>query len=108
MFTVAPRKDTLETLELRDEESKGFAVLSPARGGMLTRLALRGKHLFFLDEATLRDPARNVRGGSPVLFPSPGKLPNDVWKRGVNHGSLAQHGFARNLPWELVAQGTDD
>jgi len=27
-----------------------------------------------LDEATLRDEAKNVRGGIPILFPAPGKL----------------------------------
>lgn len=103
MFTTETRNDALETLELRDTEAKSLLVLAPSRGGMATRLALGGRHRFFLDEATLRDPTKNVRGGSPVLFPSPGKLAGDAWK----HGTLKQHGFARNLPWEIVLRGTD-
>ena len=108
MFTVQPRKDTLESLELRDEDAKSFAVLAPTRGGMMSRLALGGRHLFFLDESTLRDQTKNVRGGNPVLFPTPGKLVSNSWKRGVNHGSLPQHGFGRNIAWEVAATGTDD
>ncbi len=104
MFTVQPRKDELETLELRDTDTKSLLVLAPARGGMATRLSLHGRHRFFLDESTLRDLDKSVRGGNPVLFPSPGKLEGDKWK----HGTLKQHGFARNLPWEVGATRTDD
>src|SRR5450432_4102041 len=102
MFEVLARPDVLENLELRDTETKSLAVLAPGRGGMLTRLALGGRHLLFLDEKTLRDPNANVRGGSPVLFPSPGKLVQDSWNRNGHSGSMKQHGFARTLPWEVV------
>ncbi len=103
MFTVEAREDALETLELRDTDAKSLVVLAPARGGMATRMSLGGRHRFFLDESTLRDPTKNVRGGNPVLFPSPGKLEGDAWK----HGTLRQHGFARNLPWEVASKTTD-
>jgi len=107
MFTAEPRKDALETLELRDTDARSLLVLAPARGGMATRLSLGGRHRFFLDESTLRDPSKNVRGGNPVLFPSPGKLEDDRWARGGHEGSLGQHGFARNLPWEVVSTATE-
>ena len=107
MFTVGPRKDALENIELRDSDSKSFAALAPSRGGMVTRLALNGRHAFFLDEATLRDPSKSVRGGNPVLFPSPGKLVGDTFEREGKRGAMKQHGFARNLPWEVVSTGTD-
>ncbi len=48
-----------------------------------------------------------MRGGNPVLFPSPGKLAGDAWSRGGAHGAMKQHGFARNLAWEVAATGTD-
>src|SRR5262249_3495910 len=54
------------------------------------------------------DRTANVRGGNPVLFPSPGKLVDDTWQRGGQRGSMKQHGFARNLAWEVAASGTDD
>lgn len=107
MFTVGPRPDAMETLELRDSDAKSLLVLAPARGGIATRLSLLGKHRFFLDESTLRNPELNVRGGNPVLFPSPGKLKGDAWSRDGKSGVLKQHGFARNLPWEVVGTSTE-
>ncbi len=101
-FTVETR-DTIESLVLRDADAKSMLVLAPARGGMATRLSLGGRHRFFLDESTLRDPTKNVRGGNPVLFPSPGKLENDTYAR----GAMKQHGFARNLPWEVASTQAD-
>ena len=68
------------------------AEIVPERGAICTRLRLAGSELLYLDPATLADPARNVRGGIPILFPIAGKpVP-----------PLQQHGFARNLPWERV------
>ncbi len=76
-------------------------TLAPARGGMATRLRVGAREVFYLDEATLLDETKNVRGGSPVLFPSPGKLAGDAWARGGRSGALKQHGFARELPWAV-------
>ncbi len=86
----------------------GLAVveLEPDRGGLVTRFDVGQRRVLFLDEATLRDPTKNVRGGVPVLFPTPGKLAGDAWAYGGRHGALKQHGFARNLPWRVVDAGT--
>ena len=108
MFSVTRRPDALEQLELRDNDGGSLALLAPSRGGMLTRLALGKQHLFFLDEKTLRDPQANVRGGNPVLFPSPGKLAGDHWSRDGKQGELKQHGFARQLAWDIISTGTDE
>ncbi|MEO7111516.1 MAG: galactose mutarotase [Polyangiaceae bacterium] len=99
-FTIAATPDPVESLELLGPRSR--LVLAPTRGGMATRLKLHDRELFYLDEETLHDPAKNVRGGNPVLFPSPGKLEGDayVWKD--QHGTLKQHGFARNSVWEVL------
>jgi galactose mutarotase-like enzyme len=77
-------------------------TLRPDRGGIATALAIDGRDVLFLDQATLADPAKNVRGGIPVLFPSPGKLDGDRWARGGASGAMKQHGFARNLPWRVL------
>ena len=69
------------------------AEIVPERGAIVTRLRLADEEVLFLDPSTLADPAKNVRGGIPILFPIAGKpVP-----------PLAQHGFARNLSWEVVA-----
>ncbi len=108
MFTVKERPDAIETLELRDEDAKSILVLAPARGGIATRLALGGKHAFFLDESTLRDSTKNVRGGNPVLFPQPGKLEGDAYVHGGRTYAMKQHGFARTLPWTVETTRTSD
>ena len=74
-FTVETREG-LESLVLHDTEGNGQLTLAPTRGGMATRLVLGGKDVFYLDEATLADVTKNVRGGNPVLFPQPGKHRN--------------------------------
>ncbi len=108
MHTVERRDGPIPTLVLTDKEAGSTAVLAPGRGGMLTELRVAGRELLYLDRQTFDDPAANVRGGVPVLFPSPGKLAGDAWAWGGAHGSMKQHGFARNLPWEISATGTGD
>jgi galactose mutarotase-like enzyme len=79
------------------------AELVPARGGILSRFSAAGREVLFLDETTLADPAKNVRGGVPVLFPAPGKLAGGRWLRDGVPYEMKQHGFARDLPWEAVS-----
>lgn len=108
MFTVEDRDDALETLELCDTTTGSRLVLAPARGGIATRLVLAGKETFYLDESTLRDSTKNVRGGNPVLFPQPGKLEGDQYEHGGVSYALKQHGFARNEPWQVTRRSTTE
>jgi galactose mutarotase-like enzyme len=68
--------------------------LVPARGGLVTRWEVHGEEVLYLEEATLLDFTRNVRGGIPQLFPSPG--------RPAPGSALPQHGFARQRPFTPV------
>lgn len=106
-FTVTERFDDLPVVDLADDAAGSLVTLAPGRGGMVTRFVAGGRDLLYLDRATLLDPAANVRGGNPVLFPSPGKLAGDSFARGGRSGAMKQHGFARTLPWTLVSRGTD-
>ncbi len=108
MPKVTKTSDSLETLRLEDEEAGSLVSLAPARGGMVTRFSVRGVPALFLDEATLRDPSKSVRGGIPVLFPIAGKLPGDRYELAGRTFSMKQHGFARNLPWSVLEVSTDD
>jgi galactose mutarotase-like enzyme len=94
----------LETLTLEDGDSQ--AVLAPTRGGILTRLTLRGRPVLYLDEATLLDETKNVRGGNPVLFPSPGPLAGDRFTFGGRSGAMKQHGVARLRPWTVASSSS--
>jgi D-hexose-6-phosphate mutarotase len=89
----------IETIRLTD--GKGEAWIAPARGGMVTRFSIGGEDVLYLDEATLGDLSKNVRGGIPILFPIAGKLMPDRLPGAT--APLAQHGFARNRPWRVVS-----
>ena len=88
----------IETIRLTD--GKGEAWIAPERGGMVTRLSIGGEDVLYLDEASLGDPSKNVRGGIPILFPIGGKLRPDRLPGATS--PLSQHGFARNSPWRVV------
>jgi galactose mutarotase-like enzyme len=92
------RSDVGDVLVLESERSRAEVV--PQRGGIVSSFAVDGRELLYLDPATLADPSKNVRGGIPVLFPSPGKLKDDRFAREGKQGELKQHGFARNLAWK--------
>lgn len=106
MFSVKEIEGAIPTIELADSDAASRAVLAPARGGILTGLTVGGRELLYLDRATFDDRAANVRGGNPVLFPSPGKLAGDAWSAAGAAGQMRQHGFARTLPWSLDDRGT--
>ncbi len=77
------------------------AEIIPERGGIVSRLTIAGDEVFYLDPATLG--SGKVRGGSPILFPNPGPLEHGLYRHpNGKEYLLAQHGFARDLPWQLV------
>ena len=94
----------LETVVLEDDASQARVVVAPARGGMVTRFDVAGAPVLFLDVASLVDETKNVRGGNPVLFPSPGPLAGDRFTRDGRSGSMKQHGFARQRAWSVAEE----
>jgi len=92
----------LETVTLVHDDAR--VVIAPARGGMVTRFDVGDRPVLFLDAASLVDTTKNVRGGNPVLFPSPGPLVGERFTRDGRSGSMKQHGFARQEAWSVVAQ----
>lgn len=80
----------------------------PARGGIVTHWAVSGEQLLFLDEATLVDPAKNVRGGIPLLFPNAGPLPAEGVVFGGRRITQPQHGLARLHSWSVTQAIADD
>ncbi|MBX3187696.1 MAG: galactose mutarotase [Labilithrix sp.] len=94
---------SLETVTLHDPSAGSRVLVAPSRGGMITRFSVGDREVMFLDEATLLDATKNVRGGNPVLFPSPGPLAGDRFAWGGKSGSMKQHGFARQRAWSVVA-----
>jgi len=95
----------MNKLHLKTDQSR-LEVL-PERGGIILSWRVQGQEIFYLDEERLTNPQLSVRGGVPILFPICGNLPDDTYTvNGVQY-ILKQHGFARDLPWDLVNQEND-
>jgi galactose mutarotase-like enzyme len=87
-------------IELKDADSR--VTIAEERGAIVTSFSIAGRELLYMDESTLRDPSKNVRGGIPILFPSPGKLDGDRFSHDGKSGSMKQHGFARDEPFRVT------
>ncbi len=83
--------------------SNGTALLEvvPERGGMITRWQVGGQDLLYLDRDRFANPNLSVRGGMPILFPICGNLPDNRYRPQGRDYNLKQHGFARDLPWQV-------
>jgi galactose mutarotase-like enzyme len=106
MFTIKSAQDLYLTYTLANDSQSQQLQVVPERGGIVTSWIVDGKELFYLDKERFTDPQLSVRGGIPVLFPICGNLPEDTFTVEDRSYKLKQHGFARDLPWELVSQGT--
>lgn len=104
MFIIQQGADLLRLL---DGDAKSACSIVPSRGAIVFDWRVGDRALLYLDEATLADASKNVRGGVPLLFPSPGKLVGDAWSCGERRGALKQHGFARDVSWSIAGTSTD-
>ena len=100
-YAVMETRDLVETHRLVDRQSNAEVLIAPLRGGMVTEFRIGDDQLLYLDRATLRDHAQNVRGGIPILFPVAGRLGDDSFPVGSERVSMSQHGFARRMPWRV-------
>ncbi len=91
-----------EVFVLEDERRQSRVEIAPKRGALVTSMRVFGRELLYLDQGTLEDASKSVRGGIPVLFPSPGKLEGDAYREGDRTFEMKQHGFARTLPWNVL------
>lgn len=108
MFSITTEQRQYATYILRDEQAPSRLEVVPERGGIVTRWSVGDRELLYLDETRFADPNLSIRGGIPILFPICGNLPNDTYTHNGQTYSLKQHGFARNLPWVVTTQSTDN
>lgn len=94
---------SLETLYVSAGPTRVGVV--PARGAIVSALSVDDRDLLYMDATTLADPQKNVRGGVPVLFPFAGKLADDLLLPSGTR--MKQHGFGRNLAWDVVTHAAD-
>lgn len=107
MYRIETVQDRYLTYVLKDELSPSRLAVVPERGGIITQWWQGDCPLLYLDAERFGDPGLSVRGGIPQLFPICGNLPDNQFFHQGHTYSLKQHGFARDLPWAVVAQETE-
>ncbi len=96
-YTVEQRQ--YKTYILGDSASKVEIV--PERGGIVTSWMVGDQEIFYMDSERFTHPDLSVRGGIPILFPICGNLPNNTYTHNGQVYTLKQHGFAREMPWQV-------
>ncbi|HSM81258.1 MAG TPA: aldose epimerase, partial [Nodosilinea sp.] len=110
MFAVALKTDpgSPPTYVLSDTDAAARLEIVPERGGLVTRWQVEGQDIFYFDSDRFANPELSVRGGIPILFPICGNLPDNQYRLDDETYSLKQHGFARDLPWQVTQQTVDN
>ncbi len=104
MFAVNSTQLQYLTYTMTDPKLGASISVVPERGGIVTSWLVGGRELFYLDKERFTDPQLSVRGGIPVLFPICGNLPENTYNQQGQTYQLQQHGFARELPWQVVGE----
>ncbi len=108
MFAIALEHQQYKTYTLTDNAAHSRLEVVPERGGIITSWRVQGKEIFYLDAERFSHPDLSVRGGIPILFPICGNLPDDTYTYKGQSYTLKQHGFARELPWEVADSTNQD
>lgn len=108
MFAIAIKQEQYTTYTLSNSETGASLEVVPERGGIVTRWKVNDRDILYLDAERFANPSLSVRGGIPILFPICGNLPDNVYTYNGQQYTLKQHGFARDLPWAVVDQVTQD
>jgi galactose mutarotase-like enzyme len=87
--------------EFSDPSSGDLLRVVPERGGLISGWRCGDREVVYLDLERFLDPEQSVRGGFPVLFPITGGLPENQLPLPQGTFTLGQHGFARQLPWQM-------
>lgn len=107
-MTLQPPTGASPQWRFTDPASGDSLTVVPERGGLVTGWCCGGSEILYFDAKRFADPAKSVRGGIPVLFPICGNLPGDVLELPQGSFPLAQHGFARDLPWTIAPLADGD
>jgi galactose mutarotase-like enzyme len=108
MFAVNRHYDIYPSYVLADLDCGSRLSVVPERGAIVTSWQIGDRELLYLDRDRFLDPNLSVRGGIPILFPICGNLPENTYTLDNRTYTLKQHGFARDLPWRVVAEDTKD
>lgn len=107
MYAIETQKKPYQTYILSDRTANSQLEIVPERGGLVTRWNVGDRDVLYFDEARFANPELSVRGGIPILFPICGNLPDNTYTYEGKTYTLKQHGFARDLPWNVCDRDTN-
>jgi galactose mutarotase-like enzyme len=108
VFAIALQESQYKTYILSDQAANSQLEVVPERGGIITKWRVQGQEILYLDAERFANPELSVRGGIPILFPICGNLPDNTYTYNGQQYTLKQHGFARDFPWEVADQVTQE
>jgi galactose mutarotase-like enzyme len=108
MNTITTEHKQYNTYILSDETAGSQLEVVPERGGIITLWRIQGQEILYLDSERFTNPELSVRGGVPILFPICGNLQDNTYNYQGKQYTLKQHGFARDLPWQVTNQSAQD
>lgn len=108
MFAIALKQEQYSTYILTAQDTQSRLEVVPERGGLISHWSVQGQDILYFDAERFRDPTLSVRGGIPILFPICGNLPDNTYTHKGKQYQLKQHGFARDLPWQVTERVTND
>ncbi len=108
MFNIKTENRQYQTYILTDDQGQSSLEIVPERGGIITQWQVNNQAILYLNQERFTDPNLSVRGGIPILFPICGNLPDNSYQLNGQKYTLKQHGFARDLPWQVVKQDTNN
>lgn len=108
VFSIAIQQKQYCTYTLNDQTVPSRLEVVPERGGLITRWQVQGQEILYFDVERFTHPELSVRGGVPILFPICGNLPDNQYTYQGQTYTLKQHGFGRDLPWQVTDRQTQD
>jgi galactose mutarotase-like enzyme len=108
VYAIAIKQQQYKTYTLSDSDAIAFLSVVPERGGIITSWRIQNEEILYMDAERFSKPDLSVRGGIPILFPICGNLPDNTYTYNGKQYNLKQHGFARDLPWAVTEQVTQD
>jgi len=108
MFTCSTKHDQFETFVLQHPTAQTYIEVVPERGCIISKYVQDGEEIFYLEQDTLEDLSKNIRGGNPILFPISSYLVDETYYYNDQAYQLKQHGFARNLAGKVVSTHVDE
>ncbi|MEM6451631.1 MAG: aldose epimerase [Cyanobacteria bacterium P01_D01_bin.105] len=105
MYAISKKEEQYDTYILNDQTSGARLEVVPERGGIITRWDIADTPITYLNEERFKDASKSVRGGFPILFPICGNLVDNQYDLNGQTYTLQQHGFAREMAWQVIDKG---